>query len=152
VSRILTFVLAVPLDQIWTSVTAPSSASTPNALQRSSCFTLPPNPPVILRMYGLGLPTSTSDSSLPSVFPIHVCHLGTECTEIMDNNSDNDMNMTNNPDPNGNQVSVYVARGMLIESQGPSWFYGTGSEHSTLYQYQLNKANNVSCELFSLLA
>lgn len=33
---------------------------------------------------------------------------------------------------------------MLIESQGPSWFYGTGSEHSVLYQYQVSNAQNVS--------
>lgn len=33
---------------------------------------------------------------------------------------------------------------MLIESAGPCWFYGTGSEHAVLYQYQLNKAKNVS--------
>lgn len=32
---------------------------------------------------------------------------------------------------------------MLIESQGPSWFYGTGSEHYVMYQYQLHKAKNV---------
>ena len=33
---------------------------------------------------------------------------------------------------------------MLIESRSPSWFYGTGSEHAVLYQYQLNNAANVS--------
>lgn len=33
---------------------------------------------------------------------------------------------------------------MLIESHGPSWFYGTGSEHSALYQYQVFNASNVS--------
>jgi hypothetical protein len=32
---------------------------------------------------------------------------------------------------------------MLIESHGPCWFYGTGSEHTVLYQYQLYKAKNV---------
>ncbi|KAM7208230.1 Pectate lyase superfamily domain containing protein [Naviculisporaceae sp. PSN 640] len=41
------------------------------------------------------------------------------------------------------QLTVYAGRGMLIESSGPSWFYGTGSEHSALYQYQLYKAQNI---------
>ena len=41
------------------------------------------------------------------------------------------------------QVSIYGGRGMLIESQGPCWFYGTGSEHTVLYQYQLYNAKNI---------
>ncbi|KAF3213001.1 hypothetical protein TWF679_005570 [Orbilia oligospora] len=41
------------------------------------------------------------------------------------------------------QIDIYVARGVLIESQGPSWFYGTASEHSVLYQYQLQGAKNI---------
>lgn len=40
-------------------------------------------------------------------------------------------------------ISVYVARGVLIESQGPCWFYGTASEHATLYQYELSEANDI---------
>lgn len=54
------------------------------------------------------------------------------------------MVLTGVPDSSASQISVYGARGMLIESQGPSWFYGTGSEHSVLYQYQLSNAQNVS--------
>jgi glucan 1,3-beta-glucosidase len=30
------------------------------------------------------------------------------------------------------QISVAVARGILVESQGPTWFLGTASEHSIL--------------------
>jgi len=41
------------------------------------------------------------------------------------------------------QLSVYVARGLLIESKAPVWLYGTSSEHSTLYQYNFHKAQNV---------
>lgn len=43
-------------------------------------------------------------------------------------------------DSSKSQVSIYGARGILIESQSASWFYGTGSEHAVLYQYQLYKA------------
>ncbi|KID86729.1 Pectin lyase fold/virulence factor [Metarhizium guizhouense ARSEF 977] len=31
----------------------------------------------------------------------------------------------------------------LVESQGPTWFYGTSSEHSQMYQYELLGAKNV---------
>jgi hypothetical protein len=41
------------------------------------------------------------------------------------------------------QVNIFVARGMLVESQGPSWFYGTASEHSIMYQYQLYGAQTL---------
>jgi hypothetical protein len=56
---------------------------------------------------------------------------------------DNDYVLYREPDSSKSQVSIYGARGMLIESQEPSWFYGTGSEHAVLYQYQLHKAKNV---------
>ena len=41
------------------------------------------------------------------------------------------------------QISVFAARGLLIESQGPTWLWGTAAEHCTLYQYQLAGAANV---------
>ncbi|KAA8650192.1 uncharacterized protein ATNIH1004_002873 [Aspergillus tanneri] len=41
------------------------------------------------------------------------------------------------------QLDVFVARGFLIESHGPTWLYGTASEHNVLYQYQLSGAQNV---------
>ena len=40
-------------------------------------------------------------------------------------------------------ISIYVGRGMLIESQGPTWLYGSASEHAQLYQYQLWNASNI---------
>lgn len=56
---------------------------------------------------------------------------------------DNDMSVYDSPDKVANQISLYAARGTLIESEGPSWFYGTGSEHTVLYQYQLYGAKDV---------
>ncbi|PGH27695.1 hypothetical protein AJ80_00710 [Polytolypa hystricis UAMH7299] len=41
------------------------------------------------------------------------------------------------------QIDIFAGRGVLIESQGPTWLYGTASEHSVLYQYQLSNASNV---------
>ncbi len=58
--------------------------------------------------------------------------------------SDNDYVLFRETDSSKSQISVFGARGMLIESRSPSWFYGTGSEHAVLYQYQLNNAANVS--------
>ncbi|KAF3192365.1 hypothetical protein TWF225_000614 [Orbilia oligospora] len=42
--------------------------------------------------------------------------------------ADHDLNVVTQ-----DQIDIYVARGVLIESQGPSWFYGTASEHNVLY-------------------
>lgn len=41
------------------------------------------------------------------------------------------------------QINIYNGRGVNLESTNPVWMYGTSSEHSVLYQYQLNKAQNV---------
>ncbi|WYZ42264.1 hypothetical protein EsH8_V_001159 [Colletotrichum jinshuiense] len=40
-------------------------------------------------------------------------------------------------------IDIYVGRGLLIESQGPTWLWGTSVEHCVLYQYQLSDARNV---------
>lgn len=41
------------------------------------------------------------------------------------------------------QIDIFSGRGILIESQGPTWLYGTSPEHNVLYQYQLSNATNV---------
>lgn len=41
------------------------------------------------------------------------------------------------------QINVYAARGILIESQGPTWLWGTAAEHAILYQYQLSGAKDI---------
>jgi glucan 1,3-beta-glucosidase len=41
------------------------------------------------------------------------------------------------------QIDIYNGRGMLVESQGPVWFYGTASEHSVMYQYQFQGAKDI---------
>jgi len=42
-----------------------------------------------------------------------------------------------------NQINIYNGRGVLIESNGPVWMYGTASEHNQLYNYQIANAKNV---------
>ncbi|KAF2768644.1 putative Exo-beta-1,3-glucanae [Teratosphaeria nubilosa] len=46
-------------------------------------------------------------------------------------------------DPSLTQITIYAGRGLLDESAGPVWLYGTAVEHHTLYQYQLTGAKNV---------
>lgn len=41
------------------------------------------------------------------------------------------------------QLNIYNGRGVLIESQGPVWLYGTSSEHHQLYNYQIAHAKDV---------
>ncbi|VBB82074.1 Putative glucan -beta-glucosidase [Podospora comata] len=56
---------------------------------------------------------------------------------------DNDKTIVDVPDSSSTQISIFGARGMLIESQGPTWFYGGGSEHSVLYNYLISGAKSV---------
>ncbi|KAK4202936.1 glucan 1,3-beta-glucosidase, partial [Triangularia verruculosa] len=56
---------------------------------------------------------------------------------------DIDMSLPREMNSSKSQISVFGARGILIESQGPVWLYGTGSEHLIFYQYQLLNAKNV---------
>lgn len=42
-----------------------------------------------------------------------------------------------------NQIDVFFGRGMTIRGAGPSWFRGTSSEHSYLYQYNIAEAQNI---------
>ncbi|KAF8677635.1 Glycoside hydrolase family 55 protein [Rhizoctonia solani] len=46
-------------------------------------------------------------------------------------------------DPTQRQIDVYTGRGILIESCGPVWLTGSGSEHHVIYQYNLVGAENV---------
>ncbi|PKX93882.1 exo-beta-1,3-glucanase Exg0 [Aspergillus novofumigatus IBT 16806] len=43
-----------------------------------------------------------------------------------------------------NQINIYNGRGVLVESNGPVWLYGTASEHHQLYNYQVANAQNTT--------
>jgi len=47
------------------------------------------------------------------------------------------------PMANETQITLFNGRGVFIESQGPVWLWGTSSEHSVLYNYQIANAKNV---------
>lgn len=40
-------------------------------------------------------------------------------------------------------ISVFTARGMLIESTTASWLYGVASEHAVMYQFNFNAAQHI---------
>lgn len=42
-----------------------------------------------------------------------------------------------------NQINIFNGRGVLVESKGPVWLYGTSSEHSQLYNYQISDAEDI---------
>lgn len=42
-----------------------------------------------------------------------------------------------------NQTNIYNGRGLLVESQGPVWLWGTSSEHHQLYNYQIDGARDI---------
>ncbi|KAK4934704.1 hypothetical protein LTR10_024101 [Elasticomyces elasticus] len=41
------------------------------------------------------------------------------------------------------QTDIFNGRGLLVESQGPVWLWGTSSEHSQLYNYQIANAQDI---------
>ncbi|KKZ60312.1 glucan 1,3-beta-glucosidase [[Emmonsia] crescens] len=52
--------------------------------------------------------------------------------------------------PDHGQINIYNGRGILIESTGPVWLYGSASEHSQLYQYSIVGAKNVFMALIQV--
>ena len=87
-------------------------------------------------------PTSTNVNTA-CVGAFMLLHVTKQATIYLENNwfwvADHELDLADH-----NQVSIYNGRGVLIESaQGPVWMYGTSSEHSQLYNYQLSSAQNV---------
>ena len=87
-------------------------------------------------------PTSTNvNTACEGAFML--LHVTKQATIYLENNwfwvSDHELDLADH-----NQVSIYNGRGVFVESsQGPVWMYGTSSEHSQLYNYQLSGAENV---------
>ncbi|KAF2099288.1 family 55 glycoside hydrolase [Rhizodiscina lignyota] len=69
-------------------------------------------------------------------------HITSDASVYMENNwgwvSDHELDL-----PDHNQINIYNGRGILIESQKPTWLWGTAMEHSMLYNYQVANARNV---------
>ena len=92
--------------------------------------------------------TCSKNPSVPaSDFPkcdgaFMLLHVTTQASIYVENSwlwvSDHELDLADH-----NQIDIYNGRGVLVESQGPVWLYGTSSEHSQLYNYQLSKAKNI---------
>jgi glucan 1,3-beta-glucosidase len=88
-------------------------------------------------------PSSPITTANPNcVLSFMLLHITTTASLIMSNNwgwvSDHELDV-----PPWNQIQVYNGRGMLVESQGPVWLYGTAMEHSMLYNYQFANAKDI---------
>lgn len=69
-------------------------------------------------------------------------HITSKGSVLLENNwfwaADHELDLADH-----NQINIFNGRGVLVESQGPVWMYGTASEHSQLYNYQLANAKNI---------
>ena len=80
----------------------------------------------------------------PNCFGAHTMfHVTAEASAYVENCwfwvADHDLE----PAANNSQINVFNGRGVLLESQAPVWMWGTASEHSVLYNYQMRNASNV---------
>ncbi|KAL7934996.1 glycoside hydrolase family 55 protein [Trichoderma chlorosporum] len=87
-------------------------------------------------------PTVTTNPNPSCYGAFLLLHVTTSGSIYMENNwlwvSDHELDLSDH-----NQVNIYNGRGLLIESTKGTWLWGTASEHSVLYNYALNNAQNV---------
>ncbi|KKA16281.1 Glucan 1,3-beta-glucosidase [Rasamsonia emersonii CBS 393.64] len=87
-------------------------------------------------------PTSTAAPKSECIGAFMMFHATEKASAYVENSwfwtADHDLDM-----PDHGQIDIYNGRGVLIESQGPVWLYGTASEHNQLYNYQIHNAQNV---------
>lgn len=91
--------------------------------------------------------TTTPDPNCFGAFML--VHITKSASGYFENNwfwvSDHELDITD-----FNQINIYNGRGVLIESTGPVWMYGTASEHNVLYNYQIQNAANVYMALIQV--
>ena len=99
---------------------------------------------------GTGLQSNTCSKNPNSTHPVDTAcegaflmlHVTQQASIYLENNwfwvADHELDLADH-----NQIDIYNGRGVLIESQGPVWMYGTSSEHSQLYNYELAGAKDV---------
>jgi len=87
-------------------------------------------------------PTVAHTANPKCIGAFMMLHITRSGSLIMSNNwgwvSDHELDL-----PDHNQIDIYNGRGVLIESQGPVWMYGTSFEHSVLYNYQIANAKEI---------
>ena len=84
--------------------------------------------------------TTTADPKCEGAFLL--LHVTTKATIYLENNwfwvADHELDRMDH-----DQINIYNGRGVLIETTQYAWLYGTSSEHSQFYNYQLANAKNV---------
>lgn len=84
--------------------------------------------------------TTTADTKCFGAFLL--LHVTEKATIYLENNwfwvADHDLDRSDH-----SQINIYSGRGVLIESTQHAWLYGTSSEHSQLYNYQVANAKNI---------
>ncbi|KUJ21098.1 1,3-beta glucanase [Mollisia scopiformis] len=88
-------------------------------------------------------PTVTAPANAACEGAFLLLHVTAQATIYLENNwfwvADHELDLSDH-----GQVNIFNGRGVLVASQqGPVWMYGTSSEHSVLYNYQLANASNV---------
>ncbi|CZS90114.1 probable glucan 1,3-beta-glucosidase [Rhynchosporium agropyri] len=88
-------------------------------------------------------PTVTAPANPACIGAFMLLHVTSKATAYLENTwfwvADHELDLGDH-----NQINIYNGRGVLISSEeGPVWLYGTSSEHSVLYNYQLVNASNV---------
>jgi len=87
-------------------------------------------------------PNSTHTANPACEGAFLMLHVTSKASIYLENNwfwvADHELDLSDH-----NQIDIYNGRGVLIESQGPVWMYGTSSEHSQFYNYELANAKDV---------
>jgi glucan 1,3-beta-glucosidase len=88
-------------------------------------------------------PNVTAPANPQCIGAFLLLHVTEKATIYLENNwfwvADHELDLGDH-----DQIDIYNGRGVLVESaQGPVWFYGTSAEHSQLYNYQINNAQNI---------
>lgn len=93
-------------------------------------------------------PNATHEADTSCIGAFMMMHITESASNVYFENTwfwvaDHDLEISGN----SQQIDIYNGRGVLIESAGPVWLYGTASEHSQLYNYQLTNASTVYMSL-----
>ncbi|KAL8675620.1 MAG: hypothetical protein Q9168_000132 [Polycauliona sp. 1 TL-2023] len=88
-------------------------------------------------------PNSTHEANKECIGAFLLLHVTEQASIYVENNwfwvADHELDLADH-----SQIDIYNGRGVLIESkENPVWMYGTSSEHSVLYNYQIVNAKNV---------
>lgn len=88
-------------------------------------------------------PTTPYAGNLACIGAFLLLHVTEKASIYLENNwfwvADHELDLADH-----SQIDIYNGRGVLVTSEvGPTWMYGTASEHNVLYNYQLTNTSNI---------